>query len=194
MRIPEKMRLLREMQKKQDLLSIKGGKSFEDLEIWKTPKKVTEYAGNRKRIHLIHWYAKNRSSLELTDVEKFHFTMLYLSDFDCKFDEIYFTVAIDDMDADPLKEFISDKINELTKKVLEENLSVRELEALASGEEIERKNKIVKKPKSNEYTSLEKELTEYYGTKVKIANKKLIISFENNQDLNRILEMINYNK
>ena len=87
-----------------------------------------------------------------------------------------------------------EKINELTKKVLEENLSVRELEVLASGEEIERKNKIVKKPKSNEYTSLEKELTEYYGTKVKIANKKLIISFENNQDLNRILEMINYNK
>lgn len=87
-----------------------------------------------------------------------------------------------------------EKINELTKKVLEENLSVRELETLASGEEIERKNKIVKKPKSNEYTSLEKELTEYYGTKVKIANKKLIISFENNQDLNRILEMINYNK
>lgn len=87
-----------------------------------------------------------------------------------------------------------EKINELTKKVLEENLSVRELEALASGEEIERKNKIVKKLKSNEYTSLEKELTEYYGTKVKIANKKLIISFENNQDLNRILEMINYNK
>lgn len=87
-----------------------------------------------------------------------------------------------------------EKINELTKKVLEENLSVRELEALASGEEIERKNKIVKKPKSNEYTSLEKELTEYYGTKVKITNKKLIISFENNQDLNRILEMINYNK
>ena len=87
-----------------------------------------------------------------------------------------------------------EKVNELTKKVLEENLSVRELEALASGEEIERKNKIVKKPKSNEYTSLEKELTEYYGTKVKIANKKLTISFENNQDLNRILEMINYNK
>lgn len=87
-----------------------------------------------------------------------------------------------------------EKINELTKKVLEENLSVRELEALSSDNEIERKNKIVKSPKSNEYTSLEKELTEYYGTKVKIANKKLIISFENNQDLNRILEMINYNK
>lgn len=87
-----------------------------------------------------------------------------------------------------------EKINELTKKVLEENLSVRELEALSSGNEIERKNKIAKSPKSNEYTSLEKELTEYYGTKVKIANKKLIISFENNQDLNRILEMINYNK
>ena len=87
-----------------------------------------------------------------------------------------------------------EKINELTKKVLEENLNVRELEALSSGNEIERKNKIVKSPKSNEYTSLEKELTEYYGTKVKIANKKLIISFENNQDLNRILEMINYNK
>ena len=87
-----------------------------------------------------------------------------------------------------------DKINELVSKIVEENLSVRELESITNEEDFTRKNKINKKIKSNEYNSLEKDLTEYYGTKVKISNKKLIISFENNQDLNRILEMINYNK
>ena len=87
-----------------------------------------------------------------------------------------------------------DKINDLVSKIVEENLSVRELESITNEEGFTRKNKINKKIKSNEYNSLEKDLTEYYGTKVKISNKKLIISFENNQDLNRILEMINYNK
>lgn len=87
-----------------------------------------------------------------------------------------------------------DKINDLVSKIVEENLSVRELESITNEEDFTRKNKINKKIKSNEYNSLEKDLTEYYGTKVKISNKKLIISFENNQDLNRILEMINYNK
>lgn len=87
-----------------------------------------------------------------------------------------------------------DKINELVSKIVEENLSVRELESITNEEDFTRKNKINKKIKSSEYNNLEKDLTEYYGTKVKISNKKLIISFENNQDLNRILEMINYNK
>ena len=74
-----------------------------------------------------------------------------------------------------------DKINELVSKIVEENLSVRELESITNEEDFTRKNKINKKIKSSEYNNLEKDLTEYYGTKVKISNKKLIISFENNK-------------
>ena len=97
------------------------------------------------------------------------------------------------------KENISKKSDKELTKYRAENVGFifqfyNILPTLTVLENVEIVNDIVKKPKSNEYTSLEKELTEYYGTKVKIANKKLIISFENNQDLNRILEMINYNK
>ena len=55
-----------------------------------------------------------------------------------------------------------------------DTLSVRELESITNEEDFTRKNKINKKIKSSEYNNLEKDLTEYYGTKVKISNKKLI--------------------
>jgi len=87
-----------------------------------------------------------------------------------------------------------EKIIELTRKVELDNLSVRELEDLTRDADIPRRHKIEKAPKSREYVDLEKELSEYLGTKVKLANKKLVINFVNDQDLNRILETINYNK
>ena len=86
------------------------------------------------------------------------------------------------------------KIIELTKKIEDENLSVRELEDLTRNSDIPRRHKIESKQKSREYLDLEKELSEYLCTRVKINNKKLIINFANDQDLNRILETINYNK
>lgn len=85
-------------------------------------------------------------------------------------------------------------INDLADKIIKENLSVRELEELTNNDTTyERKNKITKQPKSKEYSDLERELSEYLGTKIKINNKKLIISYENDQDLNRILEIIKFN-
>ena len=39
---------------------------------------------------------------------------------------------------------------------------------------------------------LEKQLSEYFGTKVKLNNKKIEISYEDDNDLNRILEIMNY--
>ena len=87
-----------------------------------------------------------------------------------------------------------EKIELLANEIITKKLSVRELEDLTTAEEYERKNKIVRKEKSNEYLEVEKELTEYLGTRVKINNKKLTISFENNEDLNRILDIINFNK
>ncbi len=86
------------------------------------------------------------------------------------------------------------KIEELADRIVSENLSVRQLEELANGLEYPRKNKIVKTPRISEYQDIESTLSEKLGTKVKIANKKIVINYENDQDLNRILEIINYDK
>lgn len=86
------------------------------------------------------------------------------------------------------------KIEELADRVVAENLSVRQLEELANSSEYPRKNKIVKQPRLSEFQDIEETLSEKFGTKVKIANKKIVINYVNDQDLNRILEIINYNK
>lgn len=86
----------------------------------------------------------------------------------------------------------TEKIKYLAKKVADESLSVRKLESMTSGDETPRRHKVVKQ-KSLIYQDLEKELSLYLGTKVKLNNKKLVISFVNDKDLNRILETINYN-
>ena len=86
----------------------------------------------------------------------------------------------------------TEKIKYLAKKVADESLSVRELESMTSGDETPRRHKVVKQ-KSLIYQDLQKELSLYLGTKVKLNNKKLVISFVNDKDLNRILETINYN-
>ena len=88
-----------------------------------------------------------------------------------------------------------EKIETLAAKTITDNLSVRQLEQLSSNnDEYERKNKISKphKEKTREYIDLEKQLSEYFGTRVKLNNKKMEISYENDNDLNRILEIMNY--
>lgn len=84
------------------------------------------------------------------------------------------------------------KIEELADKVIKDDLSVRELEELSSNTDIKRVSPVVRKEKNNEYENVERMLKEKLGTKVKIGNKKLTISFENVQDLNRILEIMNF--
>ena len=86
----------------------------------------------------------------------------------------------------------------LAEKTINENLSVRRLEELTnSKEEYHRKKEITPhKPKSkdNEYSYLESDLCEKLGTKVKIRNNKLEISFTNANDLTRILEIMHLDK
>ena len=53
------------------------------------------------------------------------------------------------------------------------------------------KKQIQKREKTNEYKYVEELLCEKLDTKVKIKDKKMEISFENNADLNRILEILN---
>lgn len=84
------------------------------------------------------------------------------------------------------------KIEELANKIVNENLNVRDLEE--ETKETPKKVKQNRISKSREYELLEQDLENYLGTKVKIKNKKLEINYENEQDLNRILEIINFNK
>ena len=85
-----------------------------------------------------------------------------------------------------------DQIEDLADKVVKDGLSVRELESLSSDESIKRSTPIVRTKKENEYKDVEKMLKEKLGTKVKISNNKINISFTNVQDLNRILEIMNF--
>lgn len=88
------------------------------------------------------------------------------------------------------------KVAELAERVIKERLSVRELEDLtASSDEYERKNKIARPApeKNTEYQALEEYISEKLGTKINLKNKKLIISFTNDNDLNRLLEIMNLN-
>ncbi len=87
------------------------------------------------------------------------------------------------------------QILELTDKIILEGISVRELENLTSGDNYPRRNKITKKkPVDTTYNYIEDNITEKLGTKVKIKNNKLIISFTSDNDLNRLLELMHLDK
>ena len=82
----------------------------------------------------------------------------------------------------------------LAQKVVDEGLSVRQLEDIThSNENFLRVHEIKRKPKetNSEYMYLQEELCEKLGTKVKIKTNKIEISFVNGNDLNRLLEIMN---
>ena len=86
-----------------------------------------------------------------------------------------------------------EKINEYAKKIVTDNLSVRNIEELSRNSDIKRKNPInkVAKENSNEYRYIERALSEKLDTKVKISGHKLEIKFNNAADLDRLLNIFN---
>lgn len=85
----------------------------------------------------------------------------------------------------------NEKVKELADKIIVDGLSVREVEELSHNDTFEKKNTQVRHETSrNEYKSVEEELAEKFGTRVKIKNNKIEIQFVNPNDLNRILEII----
>ncbi len=85
----------------------------------------------------------------------------------------------------------NNKVVELAEKVVVDGLSVREIEELSHDTTLERKNiQIRHEQKPNEYKNIEEELSEKFGTKVKIKNNKVELHFVNFNDLNRILEIM----
>lgn len=85
-----------------------------------------------------------------------------------------------------------EEIETLAKRIVDEKLPVRDIENMTSDEKIEKKNKIKReKNNNNEYSYAEELLREKLDAKVKIKDKKVEITFTNNADLNRIIEIIN---
>ena len=84
-----------------------------------------------------------------------------------------------------------EKILELARRVINEGLSVRDLENIASNPDYKRKNTIKVKKQYNEYGYIEEAFTDKIGNKVKIQNKKIVIPFNSEKDLERILEILN---
>ncbi|MDD2202840.1 MAG: ParB/RepB/Spo0J family partition protein [Bacilli bacterium] len=84
----------------------------------------------------------------------------------------------------------NEKIESLANRIIREDLSVRTLETLVSdeGKEIEKK-----KPKANnrQYSYIEETLREKLGTKVTVNNHKVQISFANDEELERLLKILN---
>ena len=85
-----------------------------------------------------------------------------------------------------------EKVEDLAEKVVKDDLSVRELEELSKDKDLKRVFPINRTEKNTEFKEVEKMLKEKLGTKVKISNNKMTISFSTVQDLNRILEIMNF--
>lgn len=82
-----------------------------------------------------------------------------------------------------------EKINELSEKIIKENISVRALEELLSKEDVV-KTVAIKRKDNNPYNHVQSIMREKIGTSVKISNRKIIIPFDSEKDLERILEIL----
>lgn len=85
-------------------------------------------------------------------------------------------------------------IKELAEKVKDDNLSVRDLEKVVNSTykrniEIKRRNK----SSNQEYRYIEQALEEKLGTKVKVLDGKIQISYSSSNDLDRIIEILDIN-
>ncbi len=85
----------------------------------------------------------------------------------------------------------SEKINDLADKIANEDLSVRIVEDISKSKEYQKRNKI-NHSSSTEHLSLQQDLSEFLGTKVKLTKNKIEINYTTEQDLTRILDIMHY--
>ena len=86
-------------------------------------------------------------------------------------------------------------IRTLAKRVVNEGMSVRNLEEIAKGNDIPKLQKVKRtvKEENREYKYIEDNLCERLGTKVRVFKNKMEIKYSNINDLNRILEILHMN-
>ncbi len=84
-----------------------------------------------------------------------------------------------------------DEVKHLASRIVNENLSVHDIENISREEEIKKRVPVTRRNTPSDYSNVENQMKEILGTKVKIDGKKINIYFENVNDLNRILEIMN---
>ena len=84
----------------------------------------------------------------------------------------------------------------LANRIIKENLSARDLEEIAKGDNIAKINKVERKVKEKDlqYKYAEELLCEKLDSKVRVYKNKLEVKFKDIDDLNRILELLNVGK
>ncbi len=82
-----------------------------------------------------------------------------------------------------------EKVINLANKIIKENLNVRDIEKMLSKKD----DKKVIKDKNEKFRMYEDAFSDTIGNKVRISNKKIEISYNSMQDLNRIMEILNIN-
>ena len=84
-------------------------------------------------------------------------------------------------------------ITMLAERIIKENLSVRDLEEIAKGNNINKIVKVNRKVKESdlEYKYAEELLCEKLDSKVRVYKNKIEVKFSNTEDLNRILDILN---
>lgn len=87
-----------------------------------------------------------------------------------------------------------EKINELALKIVNEGLSVRDIEKLLNTEALPKKHSINRSSSCDiKYSIYENLCREKLGVKVKINNKKIEIPYKDEEELTRILEELKIN-
>ena len=85
-----------------------------------------------------------------------------------------------------------DEVNKLARKIVNEGINVRTLENIIKDNNVPKKRVINRTvPINRMYAIYEEALREKIGTRVSIASKKITIPFDSDEDLARILEIIN---
>lgn len=81
----------------------------------------------------------------------------------------------------------------LADRIIKENLSVRDLEEIAKGNDIKKIVKVNRQVKESdrEYKYAEELLCEKLDSKVRVYKNKIEVKFSNTEDLNRILDILN---
>lgn len=84
-----------------------------------------------------------------------------------------------------------EEIIKLANRIVDENLVVRDVENITSGDGVDKKVKIARKESvPNPYKYVEDILRDKFDSKVKVKTSKIEISFNDSSDLNRILEIL----
>lgn len=85
-----------------------------------------------------------------------------------------------------------EKIIDISRRVVDENISVRKLEEMLSDPDYSRQKPIkrIQKAGDSKYSYVQEFLREKIGSMVKVNSKNITIPFENEKDLERILEIL----